>query len=105
MAFAPSPTLFRHFIEEAQGRRAVCTVAKCMRSCVTGTTIILMGCRATRLCGGVAEQPKWVVSRSLKSVGPNARLIDDDLEGAIRELKASATGRSKLLARTCAKPH
>ena len=38
MAFAPSPTLFRHFIEEAQ-RRAVCTVAPCMRSCVAGTTI------------------------------------------------------------------
>ncbi len=27
MKFAPSPTLFRHFIEEAQGRRAVSTVA------------------------------------------------------------------------------
>jgi hypothetical protein len=25
-----------------------------------------------------------VVSRSLKSVGPNARLVADDLEGAIR---------------------
>jgi hypothetical protein len=29
-------------------------------------------------------QPKWVVSRSLKSVGPNARLVEDDLEGAIK---------------------
>jgi hypothetical protein len=28
------------------------------------------------------KQPKWVVSRSLKSVGPNARLVGDDLEGA-----------------------
>ena len=39
-AFAPSRTLFRHFIEEAQGAggEAVSTVAKCMRSCVTGTT-------------------------------------------------------------------
>ena len=43
MAFAPSPTLFRHFIEEVERRRAVSTVAKCMRSCVTGTTIILNG--------------------------------------------------------------
>jgi hypothetical protein len=33
-------------------------------------------------------QRKWVVSRSLKSVGPNARLVEDDLEGAIRALKA-----------------
>jgi dihydrofolate reductase len=39
-----------------------------------------------------ASQPKWVVSRSLKSVGPNARLVEDDLEGAIRELKAERDG-------------
>jgi hypothetical protein len=38
------------------------------------------------------NQPKWVVSRSLKSVGPNARLVEDDLEGAIRELKAERDG-------------
>jgi riboflavin biosynthesis pyrimidine reductase len=38
------------------------------------------------------NQPKWVVSRSLKSVGPNARLVADDLEGAIRELKAERDG-------------
>ena len=28
------------------------------------------------------------MSRTLKSVGPNARLIDGDLEGAVRALKA-----------------
>jgi dihydrofolate reductase len=33
-------------------------------------------------------QPKWVVSRSLKSLGPNATLIEDGLEAAIRKLKA-----------------
>lgn len=38
------------------------------------------------------SQPKWVVSRSLKSVGPNATLVEDDLEGAIRELKAERAG-------------
>ena len=32
------------------------------------------------------------LSRSLKSVGPNARLVEDDLEGAIRELKAERDG-------------
>ena len=30
------------------------------------------------------KQPKWVVSRSLASVGPNATLISDDFENAIR---------------------
>jgi dihydrofolate reductase len=38
------------------------------------------------------SKPKWVVSRSLKSVGPNATLIGDDLEAAIRELKAQQVG-------------
>jgi dihydrofolate reductase len=36
--------------------------------------------------------PKWVVSRSLKSVGPNATLVEGDLEVAIRELKAQHVG-------------
>jgi dihydrofolate reductase len=36
--------------------------------------------------------PKWVVSRSLKSVGPNATLLDADFETAIRKLKAERDG-------------
>jgi dihydrofolate reductase len=35
---------------------------------------------------------KWVVSRSLKSVGPNATLIEDDFEAVIRGLKAQLEG-------------
>jgi dihydrofolate reductase len=38
------------------------------------------------------SQPKWVVSRSLKSVGPNATLVADDVEGAVRRLKAELAG-------------
>ena len=38
------------------------------------------------------RQPKWVVSRTLKSVGPNAALVDDDLEAVIRGLKAQLVG-------------
>jgi dihydrofolate reductase len=38
------------------------------------------------------SQRKWVVSRSLKSVGPNAELIEDDFEAAIRGLKAQLDG-------------
>jgi dihydrofolate reductase len=38
------------------------------------------------------NQPKWVVSRSLQSVGPNARLVADDLEATIRALKAERDG-------------
>jgi dihydrofolate reductase len=36
--------------------------------------------------------PKWVVSRSLTAVGPNARLVAADLAGAIRALKAAHAG-------------
>src|SRR5690606_34254770 len=38
------------------------------------------------------KQPKWVVSRSLQSVGPNATLVGGDLEGTIRRLKAEHEG-------------
>ena len=38
------------------------------------------------------NQPKWVVSRSLKSVGPNATLVANDVEAAMRELKARLEG-------------
>ena len=37
-------------------------------------------------------QPKWVVSRTLKTVGPNASLVGDDVEGFVRKLKADADG-------------
>ena len=38
------------------------------------------------------KQPKWVVSRSLKSVGPNATLVSDDIEAVMRDLKARLVG-------------
>lgn len=38
------------------------------------------------------RQPKWVVSRSLTSVGPNATLVSEGIEAAIRDLKARLDG-------------
>lgn len=37
-------------------------------------------------------KPKWVVSRTLKSVGPNATLVNGDLEAFVRALKAEHRG-------------
>jgi dihydrofolate reductase len=37
-------------------------------------------------------QPKWVASRSLKSVGANATLVGDDVEAFVRGLKATVDG-------------
>jgi len=39
------------------------------------------------------KHPKWVVSRSLKSVGPNATLVEDDIEAVVRGLKAELVGQ------------
>ncbi len=38
------------------------------------------------------SRPKWVVSRSLASVGPNATLVSGDVEKVIRRLKAELAG-------------
>lgn len=38
------------------------------------------------------SKPKWVVSRSLKSVGPNATLVEHNVEAAIRRLKTQLAG-------------
>jgi dihydrofolate reductase len=38
------------------------------------------------------SQPKWVASRSLESVGPNATLVEKDIETLIRGLKAQLGG-------------
>lgn len=37
-------------------------------------------------------KPKWVVSRTLASVGPNATLVADDVQASVRKLKAELTG-------------
>jgi len=37
-------------------------------------------------------KPKWVVSRSLKSVGPNAILVEDEMQTAVRGLKIQLGG-------------
>jgi dihydrofolate reductase len=38
------------------------------------------------------RQPKWVVSRTLKSVGPNATLVEGELGAAVRRLKDQHAG-------------
>jgi dihydrofolate reductase len=93
MAFKPSPTLFRHFIEEARGQAGS----------VYGRQIYELmrywdddqpewGAEERAFAAAWRAQPKYIVSRSLKSVGPNASLVENDLEGAIRKLKAERHG-------------
>ena len=91
--FAPSPTLFRHFIEEAQ-KQAGSVYGRNMYEIMRYWDDDQPEWDAPERDFAAAwrKQPKWVVSSSLKSVGPNARLVADDLEAAIRKLKAERDG-------------
>ena len=93
MAFAPSPTLFRHFIEEAQAQ-AGCVYGRMMYEVMRywDDDHAEWDVEEQAFAAAWRNQPKWVVSRSLKSVGPNATLVEDDLGGAIRELKTERDG-------------
>ena len=92
-AFAPGPKLFRHFIEQAQGQ-AGSVYGRQMYEVMRYWDDHHPDWDTEELAFADAwrKMPKWVVSGSLKSVGPNARLIEGDLEGAIRKLKAEREG-------------
>jgi dihydrofolate reductase len=92
-AFAPGPTLFRHFIEQAQ-RQAGSVYGRLMYEVMRywDDDHPEWGEDEHAFAAAWRHNPKWVVSRSLKSVGPNATLIGDDLEGVIRKLKAERDG-------------
>ncbi|HEX3422663.1 MAG TPA: dihydrofolate reductase family protein [Sphingomicrobium sp.] len=90
---APSAELFRHFIEHVHdlsgsvyGRK----LYEVMRYWDEDHSDWDEAERA--FAAAWRGQPKWVVSRSSQSIGPNATLISADLEGAIRRLKAELTG-------------
>src|SRR5689334_6131185 len=93
LAFGPSPTLFRHFIEEAKAQ-AGSVYGRQMYEVMRYWDDEHPEWNADERAFAAAwrTQPKWVVSRSLKSVGPNATLVERDLERAIRELKAQRDG-------------
>lgn len=93
MAFGPSPALFRHFITQTRD----------LAGAVYGRGLYEImrywdddhpewGPEERDFAAAWRNLPKWVVSRTLKSVGPNATLVEGDLEAALRELKAQRAG-------------
>jgi dihydrofolate reductase len=91
--FAPGPSLFRHFIEQVRnltgsvyGRR----MYEVMRYWDENSPD--WAAEERDFAAAWRSQPKWVVSRSLKSVGPNATLVADDIEAVVRGLKAQRAG-------------
>jgi dihydrofolate reductase len=91
--FLPSPALFRHFIEHVRNLAGI-VYGRRMYEVMRYWDEDLPDWDAEERDFAVAwrSQPKWVVSRSLKSVGPNATLVADDLEAVIRRLKAELAG-------------
>lgn len=92
-AFMPGPALFRHFIEQTEAQTGGIygrTMYEIMRYWDDDQPEWDDAERA--FAAAWQKQPKWVVSRTLESVGPNATLVRDDLEGTIRRLKAERDG-------------
>lgn len=91
--FAPDAVLFRHFIDDVRGlsgsvygRRMYEVMRYWDEDHAEWDAAEREYAQAWR------SKPKWVVSRTLKSVGPNASLVGDDLEGEVRALKARHDG-------------
>lgn len=104
LAFAPDATLFRHFVAEAEGQAGSLygrTVYELMRYWDDEHPEWNADERAFAVAW--RKQPKWVVSRAAKSVGPNATLVEGDLETAIRALKAERQGEIEVAGPTLAR--
>lgn len=89
----PRPALFRHFVERVRGLTGMIYgrgMYEVMR--YWDNDVADWDDDERDYAAAWRAQPKWVVSRSLKSVGPNATLVDGDIEVAIRGLKAQLDG-------------
>ncbi len=91
--FAPDATLFRHFVEQVgsapgsiYGRRMYEIMRYWDEDHPEWTEDDRDFAAAWR------GQRKWVMSRTLTSVGPNATLFSDDIEAVARRLKAEIAG-------------
>jgi len=89
----PHPALFRHFIEHVRGLTGMLygrRIYEIMR--YWDQDLPDWDADDREFAAVWRSQPKWVVSRSLKSVGPNATLVGNDVEAAVRGLKAQQAG-------------
>jgi dihydrofolate reductase len=89
----PVPSLFRHFIEHVRDQTGIVYGRRTYEVMRYWDEDRPDWDGEERNYAAVwRSQPKWVVSRSLKSVGPNATLVADDIEAVIRGLKAELAG-------------
>jgi dihydrofolate reductase len=89
----PRPGLFRHYIELVRGLtgmvygRRMYEVMRYWDDDQSG-----WDAEEREYAAVWRSKRKWVVSRSLKSVGPNATLVENDIEAALHGLKAQLAG-------------
>ena len=89
----PAPATFRHYIELVRGLagfihgRRTYEIMRYWDEDLSGWDAV-----DREFAAAWRSKPKWVVSRSLESVGPNATLVADDFGNVIRRLKAERTG-------------
>lgn len=91
--FAPGPVLFRHWIEHVRG----------LAGSVYGRRMYEImrywdddhpewNAEHREFAEAWRRLPKWVVSRTLHAVGPNATLVPGDLQAALQDLKTRLPG-------------
>lgn len=93
MTLEPDPTLFRHFIDDMRSLSG-CVYGRKMYQLMRYWDVDRPEWDAAERDFAAAwrSQPKWVVSRTLTSVGPNATLVSNDVEATIQDLKSQRDG-------------
>lgn len=96
-AMVPDPELFRYFIGHTRGLAGMIygrRIYEIMR--YWDDDLPDWDAAERDYAAAWRSRPKWVVSRTLKSVGPNATLVEGDLEAAVRGLKARLEGEIEI---------
>ncbi len=95
--FAPTPQLFRHFVDQTAALTGM-IYGRRMYEIMRYWDEDQPGWESHEHAYAAAwrSKPKWVVSRSLQSVGPNATLIPDDVEAVIHKLKSEHSGEIEI---------
>jgi len=89
----PAPAVFHHFVEHVRGVTGMLygrRIYEIMR--YWDDDLPDWDAEERDFAAAWRSKQKWVVSRSLKSVGPNATLVGKDIEAVIRELKTQRVG-------------
>ena len=93
MSVDPDATLFRHFIDQVRGQAGSLYGRRLYEIMAYWDVDDPDWSPANReFAQAWRAHRKWVVSNSLTSVGPNATLVQGDIETAVRAIKAEVEG-------------